>query len=118
MNPIVNNIKQRLSLREPLAEALEVVAKLTDVLELKKPASAVEDAEYLERELAKVKAIYPACRDFERDFPSFAFSIATGIGKTRLMGACIAYLYLRYGTTGMGALAVAVWEGPCWCKPP
>lgn len=105
MNPIVNNIKQRLSLREPLAEALEVVAKLTDVLELKKPASAVEDAEYLERELAKVKAIYPACRDFERDFPSFAFSIATGIGKTRLMGACIAYLYLRYGIRHFFVLA-------------
>ena len=42
MNSIVNNIKQRLSLREPLAEALEVVAKLTDKLALKKP-SAEED---------------------------------------------------------------------------
>ena len=39
MNPTVNNIKQRLSLREPLAEALEVVAKLTDKLALKKPAN-------------------------------------------------------------------------------
>ena len=39
----------------------------------------------------------PVCKSFERDFPSFAFSIATGIGKTRLMGACIAYLYLAKG---------------------
>ena len=39
MNQVVNNIKQRLSLREPLAEALEVVAKLTDKLALKKPAA-------------------------------------------------------------------------------
>jgi len=31
------------------------------------------------------------------DFPSFCFAIATGGGKTRLMGACIAYLYLAKG---------------------
>ena len=30
-------------------------------------------------------------------FPSFCFAIATGGGKTRLMGACIAYLYLTKG---------------------
>ena len=105
MNSIVNNIKQRLSLRKPLAEALEVVARLADALELKKPANALDDAEYLKNELAKVKAICPSCRDFERDFPSFAFSIATGIGKTRLMGACIAYLYLKYGIRHFFVLA-------------
>ena len=32
MNQTVNNIKQRLSLREPLADALEVVAKLLVIL--------------------------------------------------------------------------------------
>ena len=105
MNQIVNNIKQRLSLREPLAEALAVVAKLTDALELKKPANVLEDAEYLKQELAKAKAVCPTCKDFERDFPSFAFSIATGIGKTRLMGACIAYLYLKYGIRHFFVLA-------------
>lgn len=105
MNQIVNNIKQRLSLREPLAEALTVVAKLTDALELKKPANVLGDAEYLKRELAKAKAVCPTCKDFERDFPSFAFSIATGIGKTRLMGACIAYLYLKYGIRHFFVLA-------------
>ncbi|MGB9851191.1 MAG: DEAD/DEAH box helicase family protein [Moorellaceae bacterium] len=31
------------------------------------------------------------------DFPSFCFAIATGGGKTRLMGACIAYLYYTKG---------------------
>ena len=105
MNQIVNNIKQRLSLREPLADALAVVAKLTDALELKKPANVQDDAEYLKQELAKAKAVCPTCKDFERDFPSFAFSIATGIGKTRLMGACIAYLYLKYGIRHFFVLA-------------
>lgn len=96
MNPTANNIKQRMSLREPLGKALDVVVKLTDKLLLKKP-KVEEQAAFLEAEMAKVQEICPQCKDFERDFPSFAFSIATGIGKTRLMGACIAYLYLKKG---------------------
>lgn len=97
MNNIVNNIKQRLSLREPLAEALEVVAKLTDKLALKKPAAEEEYEAYLKEQLKVAQEVCPFCKNFERDFPSFAFSIATGVGKTRLMGACIAYLYLKKG---------------------
>lgn len=97
MNNIVNNIKQRLSLREPLAEALEVVAKLTDKLALKKPAGEEDYEVYLKEQLKVAQEVCPFCKNFERDFPSFAFSIATGIGKTRLMAACIAYLYLKKG---------------------
>lgn len=97
MNQTVNNIKQRLSLRDPLAEALEVVAKLTDKLALKKPAAEEEYEAYLKEQLKVAQEVCPFCKNFERDFPSFAFSIATGIGKTRLMGACIAYLYLKKG---------------------
>ena len=97
MSQTVNNIKQRLSLREPLAEALEVVAKLTDKLALKKPAAEEEYEAYLKEQLKVAQEVCPYCKNFERDFPSFAFSIATGIGKTRLMGACIAYLYLKKG---------------------
>jgi type III restriction enzyme len=97
MNQIVNNIKQRLSLREPLADALEVVAKLTDKLALKKPAVEEEYETYLKEQLRLAQDVCPLCKNFERNFPSFAFSIATGIGKTRLMGACIAYLYLKKG---------------------
>jgi type III restriction enzyme len=36
----------------------------------------------------------PPLESFERDFPSLCFALATGVGKTRLMGAFIAYLYL------------------------
>ena len=35
---------------------------------------------------------FPSVTDFERDFPSLCFALATGVGKTRLMGAFIAYL--------------------------
>lgn len=91
-------------MREPLAEALDVLSRLVDKLTLVK-LSKLEDKEtdettykqYLQEELQKVQEICPSCKNFERDFPSFAFSIATGIGKTRLMGACIAYLYLQKG---------------------
>ena len=96
MNPTATNIKQRLSLREPLQEALDIVAQLTDTLSLKKISGEKNEAAlFLKQELAKVKTLYPACTNFERDFPSLSFSIATGVGKTRLMGACIAYLYIK-----------------------
>ncbi|MFN8330828.1 MAG: DEAD/DEAH box helicase family protein [Saprospiraceae bacterium] len=98
MNTIANNIKQRLSLREPLQDALDIVAKLADELEMKKEVKLVD-------ELEKVKSQFPTCTDFEREFPSIAFSIATGVGKTRLMGAIIAYLYLKKGKKNFFILA-------------
>lgn len=102
MNPQVNYIRQRLSLRKPLAEALELTSRLADVLSLQKPPK-VEDNDkeqneaFIAAELAKVKSIVPTVKSFDREFPSLSFSIATGIGKTRLMGAIIAYLYLKKG---------------------
>lgn len=91
-------IKQRLSLREPLKKALDILADLGKDLELKKNVD-------LAIELALVKTKYPSCTDFERDFPSICFSIATGVGKTRLMGACISYLYLEKGIRNFFVLA-------------
>ncbi len=46
--------------------------------------------------LGAVHAMYPICSDFERDFMSLTFALATGVGKTRLMGAFIAYLYTQH----------------------
>lgn len=91
-------IKQRLSLREPLQASLDIVADLAAKLELKKEIN-------LSQELEKVKASYPSCTDFEREFPSICFSIATGVGKTRLMGACISYLYMEKGIRNFFVLA-------------
>ena len=105
MDAISNSIKQRMSLREPLADALDVVTRLTEKLALKKPEIESEYSEYLEQQLTLAKEVCPFIKSFERDFPSFAFSIATGIGKTRLMGACIAYLYLKKGIKHFFVLA-------------
>ncbi|MGL5981569.1 MAG: DEAD/DEAH box helicase [Phocaeicola sp.] len=95
MNNIAQNIKQRLSLREPLCKALDVVANITNTLSLQKQTNDTDIDAFLAQELETIKIDFPQCKSFERDFPSFAFSIATGIGKTRLMAACIAYLYLK-----------------------
>ena len=98
MDSIVNYIRQRLSLRKPLAKALELTAQLTDKLSLQKPPTDPDMLEmFIRAELAKVKSIVPTVKGFDRDCPSLAFSIATGIGKTRLMGAIIAYLHLKKG---------------------
>lgn len=88
MNKNANYIRNRLSLRKPQEDSLYILSELADKLELKKNCN-------LEQELEKVKSSYPTCTDFERDFPSLCFALATGVGKTRLMGAFIAYLYLE-----------------------
>ncbi len=90
MNKIAVSIKNRLSLRPPQAESLDILAELAGQLTLTKTVD-------LPAELEKVKTRYPMCTDFEREFPSMCFALATGVGKTRLMGAFIAYLYLAKG---------------------
>ena len=79
---IRTNIKARLSLRDPQADSLDILA---DVLER---ISFDRDPD-LDKVLATIQAQYPDVTDFERDFPSLCFAIATGVGKTRLMGAFI-----------------------------
>lgn len=98
MNAAVNMIRQRLSLREPLANALDLTSRIVERLSLQKPPTETGAlADFLKDEVDKVKSLVPSFKDFDRDFPSLAFSIATGIGKTRLMGAIVAYLYLQKG---------------------
>ena len=86
MNHHVNAIAGRLSLRLPQRESLEILAHVCDLIKLEKQADSAEALEILKREFSTVT-------DFERDFPSLCFALATGVGKTRLMGAFIAYLY-------------------------
>ncbi|TLD43032.1 MAG: Type III restriction-modification enzyme helicase subunit [Candidatus Jettenia ecosi] len=120
MNRIAMAIKNRLSLRPPQADSLNILAELTDKLILKKhtpnpisrgeyksplPGGDSSVGSFLQQELEKVKTSYPTCTDFERNFPSICFSLATGVGKTRLMGAFVAYLYLSKGIRNFFVLA-------------
>lgn len=106
MNKTTEYIKQRLSLRDPLKVSLDRLSHVTDSLKLTKPPEDdKERGKFLAEELAKVKALYPSCTGFQREFPSLAFSIATGVGKTRLMGACISYLHIEKGVNNFFILA-------------
>lgn len=81
-------------MREPLAKCLGVIAEITDRLSLeKRPTEKEEQKVFLADELAKAKEVSPSLKSFGRNFPSFTCSIATGIGKTRLMAATIYYLH-------------------------
>lgn len=98
MDSIAQMISNRLSLREPQKISLERLSKILETLPLQKGAD-------LPLELEKVKALYPTCTDFERDFSSLCFALATGVGKTRLMGAFIAWLHLAKGINNFFVLA-------------
>ena len=55
--------------------------------------------------LAAIRSEFPTVTDFEREFPSLCFALATGVGKTRLMGAFIGYLHLAHGINNFFVLA-------------
>ena len=84
---IANQLIARLSLRTPQRESLDILVELLEQLNL----SQDPDLKYW---LTVIQRQYPSVKDFERTFPSLCFALATGVGKTRLMGAMIAWLYL------------------------
>ena len=93
MNKTTNEIRCRLSLRKPQAESLEILSEIADVLTLKKDMNLDEAKAKIKEIGAKFEEV-KKFSDFEREFPNICFSLATGVGKTRLMGAFIAYLHL------------------------
>lgn len=85
-------INQRLSLRKPQTESLR---RLADIVDLIAPTKETD----IDTARAIVRDAYGHLddanfEDFERDFPSVCFALATGVGKTRLMGAFISYLFM------------------------
>ena len=78
-----------MSLRTPQKDSLKILENIMNSIHVRKGMD-------LRASLDIVKSLYPTCTDFERDFMSLTFSLATGVGKTRLMGAFIAYLYTRH----------------------
>lgn len=98
---IINSISGRLSLRAPQRESLEALAKAIDTTN-DKLLDPKHDVPSL---LETLKAEFPTLEDFERDFPSLCFALATGVGKTRLMGAFISYLHLAHGIKNFFVLA-------------
>lgn len=98
MNKLINAISGRLSLRDPQRHSLEILARITEIAPPRKNADVAAA-------LSVIQSEYPSVTDFEREFPSLCFALATGVGKTRLMGAFITYLHLAYGINNFFVLA-------------
>lgn len=98
MSQLVNSISSRLSLRTPQRESLEILERVCQLVEIGKSTE-------LEQALRVINAEFPTVEDFERDFPSLCFALATGVGKTRLMGAFVAYLHALKGIKHFFVLA-------------
>lgn len=98
MNRHVNAIAGRLSLRAPQRRSLEILDRISEITP---PGKDVDLASVLEI----IRSEFPSVTDFEREFPSLCFALATGVGKTRLMGAFISYLHLAHGINNFFVLA-------------
>jgi type III restriction enzyme len=98
MNAHANTVGNRLSLRTPQRDALDILARVADTIQLEKGADPVEA-------LTRLKEQFPHVDEFEREFPSLCFALATGVGKTRLMGAFISYLFRSKGLRHFMVLA-------------
>ena len=99
MNRHVNAIAGRLSLRPPQRFSLEILDR---VMEIVPPGKTPDTASAMEA----IRSEFPSVEDFDRDFPSLCFALATGVGKTRLMGAFISYLHLAHGINNFFVLAL------------
>ncbi|WP_447846585.1 DEAD/DEAH box helicase [Pseudomonas aeruginosa] len=97
---VLHAVTGRLSLRPPQEESLKrlahAIGAAPELLSHDREVGAI---------LSTLKAEFPTLEDFERDFPSLCFALATGVGKTRLMGAFIAYLHLAHGINNFFVLA-------------
>lgn len=89
----VDKIKWAMSLRDPQYEALQYFDAISSKIEYRTGSKA--EAEKIASE--NCQAPHTISVDKEFDFPSFCFDMTTGIGKSRLMGACIYYLYKTKG---------------------
>jgi len=98
MNRQVNAIAGRLSLRPPQRRSLELLDRIIEITPPCKGSDVVAALEIIHSEFQSVT-------DFEREFPSLCFALATGVGKTRLMGAFISYLHLAHGINNFFVLA-------------
>ena len=98
MNRDVNTIAGRLSLRLPQRISLERLDRVTEIAPPRKDADVA-------LALEAIRSEFPSVTDFEREFPSLCFALATGVGKTRLMGAFISYLHLAHGINNFFVLA-------------
>lgn len=84
MRRTIDKITKELDLRKPQEQSLNKLGALMSAFKIGDDPKDIES-----KLVGSIK--------FDTDFPSFTFALATGVGKTRLMGAMIAYLYYTKG---------------------
>jgi len=102
----VQEIVQRLSLRQPQQDSLKILDNVMHLLLPQENASVtkLKHAD-IDAQLQAIQSVYPHVRSFEHDFPSLCFALATGVGKTRLMGAFITLLHKAYAVNNFLVVA-------------
>lgn len=93
MTDIVKKISYAMSLRSPQTEALSFLDAISSFCDYQKDSKS--QVEKVASEHCEDQRQIKVADEFS--FPSFCYHMATGIGKTRLMGACIYYLYKTKG---------------------
>jgi len=88
-----------MSLREPQSEALSILDQISAGIDYKN--LNIAEASGLSSKFSK--AANPI--EFDTEFPSLCYALATGVGKTRLMGASIYYLWKSKGYKNFFILA-------------
>src|SRR3989344_4846136 len=96
-------ITNTMSLRTPQEKSLVFFAEYLEsetgkkvLARMKSGRRNISEIEEATREYTRTISDLKQFQTFERTFPAYTFALATGVGKTRLMGAFVAYLYLVY----------------------
>src|SRR5690554_3057028 len=82
----INRIENIMSLRIPQKQSLKISESILDDVQLSKNVDVKKAA-------SLINGVYPTFKNFEHEFMSLAFALATGVGITKLMGAFMTYLY-------------------------
>lgn len=86
----INQIENIMSLRKPQRQSVKILDSILSEVSLDRTTKLSDFEE-------STKELFPIFREIEHDFPSLTFALATGVGKTKLMGAFITYLYTNKG---------------------
>lgn len=94
----VDSIENIMSLRKPQKRSIKILDDILDEIDLSKNID-------LEKASEIVYDMFPICTNFEHSFMSLTFALATGVGKTKLMGAFMTYLYTNKGVRNFFVVA-------------
>ena len=104
LDSTARDIAARLSLRAPQREALGILCHALRRIDFQ-PFVTSSGTRDVPGALELMRPDFAGLTEFEREFVSLCFALATGVGKTRLMGAFIAYLNMVYNVRNFFVLA-------------